>query len=171
MCGVDPVTAGLVLAGVSTAMGAAGSYQQARGAKNAAMARADAARVAAANEREAGRAEEDRLRIQASQLEGRQRAGLASTGVDIQSGSALDVLTDTDMLLERDAQTIRTNAADRANNLLYQSEAAGAEARSIRPGVSGVASLVGGASQFADRWYRFKGAGGNAGDPNFIGGT
>jgi hypothetical protein len=47
-------------------------------------------------------------------LAGRQRSALAASGTDVQSGSALDLLGDTRLMSDLDAQTIRNNAAREA---------------------------------------------------------
>lgn len=57
-----------------------------------------------------GQIAEQRQRLQVARLAGTQRAGMASSGVELTSGSPLDVLGDTAMLGELDALTIRSNA-------------------------------------------------------------
>jgi hypothetical protein len=57
-----------------------------------------------------GRVEEQRQRLHAARIAGAQRAGYASSGVELTSGSPLDTLMDTASLGELDALTIRSNA-------------------------------------------------------------
>lgn len=57
-----------------------------------------------------GQIEEQRQRLATARLRGAQRAGMASNGIEIDSGSPLDVLMDTASLGELDALTIRSNA-------------------------------------------------------------
>ncbi len=57
-----------------------------------------------------GGKEAEQLKKQAKQLIGTQRVNLAAQGIDVESGSALDVQTDTAELAEIDAMTIRNNA-------------------------------------------------------------
>ena len=60
---------------------------------------------------EAGRVAEEQFRQKGEQLKGAQRAGFAASGVEVDTGSALDVAQDTAELTELDALTIRHNAA------------------------------------------------------------
>jgi len=78
------------------------------------------ARRAADDARERGRIEEMNARIRTSQLVGRQRASLAANGVDVGSGSAIDLITDTFKIGETDALTIRANAERDAAAYLAQ---------------------------------------------------
>jgi len=57
-----------------------------------------------------GQIEEQRQRLATARLRGAQRAGMAANGIEIDSGSPLDVLMDTASLGELDALTIRSNA-------------------------------------------------------------
>jgi hypothetical protein len=59
---------------------------------------------------ERGAKEEQRKRLEVQRILGSQQAAMAANGVDITFGSPLDTLTDTAMLGEIDALTIRTNA-------------------------------------------------------------
>lgn len=61
-----------------------------------------------------GAHDESRFREGVDQMVGQQRAGIAASGVDVNSGSAVDVQADTRHLGELDALTIRTNAAREA---------------------------------------------------------
>lgn len=61
-----------------------------------------------------GYVDESRFRVTNRGLIGSQRAGFAAQGVDISTGSPLDVQTDTAYQGELDALTIRTNAAREA---------------------------------------------------------
>lgn len=61
-----------------------------------------------------GQVNERMMRRQTKQVIGSQRASLASQGVDINKGSALDVQADAAYLGELDALTIRNNAAKEA---------------------------------------------------------
>jgi hypothetical protein len=57
-----------------------------------------------------GKIAEQRQRLQVARLAGTQRATFGSSGVELSSGSPLDVLMDTAQLGELDALTIRSNA-------------------------------------------------------------
>lgn len=83
---------------------AAGAYEQ-----NAALAELQATDTIAR-----GREAEGDFRTRAKVTAGGVRAGLAAQGVDIGTGSALDVQRDLGALSELDALTIRNNAAREA---------------------------------------------------------
>lgn len=61
-----------------------------------------------------GQVEEDVTRQKGFRLKGAQRAAFGASGVDVATGSPLDVLADTAGLSELDAVTIRNNAAREA---------------------------------------------------------
>ena len=99
-------------------IGAAGTLMQGMAANSAAKAQAAAANQNARNaEAQAhdaivrGGQEELRLRRQMAQLQGTQRSALAASGMDIDSGSALDVQDASMPEGEQDAAAIRFNAA------------------------------------------------------------
>jgi hypothetical protein len=108
----------------------------------------------------AGQAKEDAYRRKLAALMGDQRAELAGTGVDINTGSALELQQDTAGLGAADISTIRqdtrnsvwqarlggTSAADQAK--LY-----GLQADNTSPGLALGASLLGSASSIGSSWY------------------
>ena len=103
---------------LATVIGAAGTLMQGMAANSAARAQAAAAnqnaRIAEAQAHDAlerGGQEELRLRRQMAQLQGTQRSMLAASGVDVDSGSALDVQDASMREGEQDAAAIRFNAA------------------------------------------------------------
>lgn len=170
MCEV--ATASLVLAGVATAMGAYGTYQQGQQQKaqaeyQAAVANNNAiiAERQAQDSLDRGRVEEQQHRLKVAQMKGTQRSALAASGVQVDSGSALDVVADTAMMGEFDALTIRNNAereayAYRVQGSNYQAESglyslAGRNA--ARNGSFGAATtLLGGAAQIGMNYTTMK---------------
>lgn len=95
-------------------------------------------------------------------LKGSQRAGLAAKGLDISSGSALNILTDTDYLGELDVLNIKSNAERNAwaQRVQGNNEAANATLLSMRadaenPLLAGAGTLLTGAGTVADRWYTY----------------
>lgn len=54
------------------------------------------------------------LKRKAEQLRGSQRAAIGASGIEVNSGSALSVQSDTEDMADLDANTIRLNAARRA---------------------------------------------------------
>lgn len=104
---------------------------------------------------------EDHLRKVAA-LRGKQTATLAANGVSLDEGSALNILTDTELFGEMDANTIRYNAAReawgykaQASNYTAQGELASMSAASQNPMLTGASSLLTGAGVIADRWYAY----------------
>lgn len=108
---------GLGLAAVGTATQVRGQVKAGRAAKEAGEAEAGRleynARIAEAQGDDAllrGTEEEQRFRSTVRGLIGSQRAAFAAQGVDVASGSAVDVQADAAYLGELDALTIRSNA-------------------------------------------------------------
>jgi hypothetical protein len=126
------------------AAGAAASYKQ----KQEAMLAEDALKR--------GAQAEEAQRRKAAALAGRQRAVLAASNIDIGSGSALQIQTDTAQLSELDAQVIRDNSRREANYHTANSDLAGMEAKSASSaGMLGAFSTVlGGAGTLASKWYK-----------------
>lgn len=142
-------------------MAARGQQQAARYESAVAAQNARVAELRAADQAELGRLEELRARQRTAQVIGRQRAGLASLGVDLSSGSPLDLVSDTAALGELDAQIVRANAeraawSERVRGMGFQAEGALASARArwSSPWLPTATTLLSGAGQVADRWYR-----------------
>lgn len=101
-----------------------------------------------------------RVRTQANQLKGVQRAALAANGVDLGVGSALNILTDTDYFKEVDANTTLDNAAREAWAIRNQAAGYTAEASLLAgraaaesPGFAAASSLLTSAGRVAGSWY------------------
>jgi hypothetical protein len=104
-------------------------------------------------------------RSQTAQLIGAQRAQQAAQGIEVDTGSALDVITDTAGLGELDALTIRSNAEREAADFLaqgsnFEASARLAEARGqtagTAAGIGSVGTLLTGATSVAEKWFAFK---------------
>lgn len=111
-----------------------------------------------------GQTAEFSSRLRTAQLKGTQTATLAAHGVALDQGSALDVLTSTDVMGEQDALTIRDNASkeawgDKVQAANYRSQAANAN-----PWAAGGASMLGAAGNVASRWYKYGKASGYGSD-------
>lgn len=76
---------------------------------------------------QAGQAAEQQQRQKTAAMIASQRAALAANGVDLSSGSALDLQADTATLGELNAQTVRNNAERHAWGYVAQADAAGAQ--------------------------------------------
>lgn len=182
MCFVAAAATATTLATISTvataasaAISAFGMVQQARAAKAQAKYQQQVAnnnRIYAERQAERTRQEGDiaaqEARRRARQLIGRQKAVFAGGGVDVGSGTPVDVFSDTAAFGELDAMTLRDRAETRAVSMEQQGANYGAQADLY--GASGrnayASRLIGaggtilsGAGSVASRWYRFKTAG------------
>lgn len=99
---------GLGVAGAATS--AVGAVKQGNAAKKQNDFNAGIADAQATDALARGREDEDRFRTEARRIRGSQRSALAASGVEVDSGSALDVQADAASLGELDALTIRHNA-------------------------------------------------------------
>lgn len=118
----------------------------------------------AADARARGAKEEAALRVKVAALKGRQRSALAASGVEVGSGSALDILGDTAALGELDALTIRSNAEREeyeqkvvASNLSANAglKRMGANNARIAGKMNARTSLLQGAGSVASKWYDY----------------
>lgn len=161
---------------MALAMTAAGTVVQTSAAMSASKAQKQAYEYQAAvsrnnqkiaewqaqNEIAKGQEAEIEQRRRISALKGSQRAGLAAKGLDISTGSALNILTDTDYLGELDVANIRSNAerAAWAARVQGSNEAANAELLTMRaeaenPLMAGAGTFLSGAGSVAERWYTY----------------
>ncbi len=127
-----PVAAAAMAA---TAISAAGTafagytaFQQAKVAEATANINRNAELAAAQDARERGSKEEIAHYRQVAALKGRQTAAYAAQGLDVAFGSPADVITDTAVLGNEDAQTLRDNTlremeGHRINAANYQAQA------------------------------------------------
>jgi len=112
MCSSDAlqgISRGANVMGTVSNMNAAtnqANYQASIANQNAAIAQAQAVSVG-----QQGTNEQINIRKQAKQLTGTQKASLSANGLDIQAGSPLNILSDTAIQSEQDAQTSRYNTA------------------------------------------------------------
>lgn len=114
-----------------------------------------------------GQSQEASHRLKVAQLRGTQRASLAARGVDIEEGSALNILEDTDFMGELDARTIKDNAAREAwgykvaaQNFKMNADMNRAYADNIKPFNQAFNSFLGSAAQYM-------GGGGGFSSPGF----
>lgn len=156
-----------VLSGVgaytqASAQKAEAKYQSAVAANNAIYAKmaSDRDLALAEDARERGRTEEYKTRLKTKEFAAKQKSAFASGNVDISVGTPVDFIGDTFMLGELDALTVRNNAAREANNYensawqnqvqganyTAQSNAFSAQASNTSPFLSGVTSILDGAT-------------------------
>lgn len=157
MC--EAVTIGLMVA--STLASARGAYVQSKAAQGQARFQAGVARnnatmaeYAAKDAIERGGEAANRSNQQYRQLRGKQVVAMAANGIDLGSGSAANILEDTDVMASIDATTIRNNAARQAwgyqvegQNYSSSAKMYDASADAESPWMSAGASLLGGAAQ------------------------
>lgn len=157
----------------------AANYQAAISRNNAIIASNNAihARQLADDARDRGETEVLSFSERVRRLGGQQRAVLAANGVLVDTGSALDITSETAETGQLDALTIRANAErealgfeQQANNFEAASgnqiaqanlqTMAGASAASAG-NARGLSSLLTGAGSVASKWYQFNAAGVN----------
>lgn len=150
---------------VSTVMGAVSAMNQASSQKkmaqyNAAVARNNAliADMQANDVIERGKLQRQEQERKTRALMGNQAATLAANGLQL-SGSAANVLSDTELFGEIDANTISQNAKRQAwrynvqaSNDRAQAGGFDAQADSISPGMAGATTLLAGAGSVASKW-------------------
>lgn len=169
MCFVVPaaVQAGIAIAGM--VMSAYSASQQASAAKDSANYNAaiqnNNAKIAEYQAKDAvqrgDQATEDHMR-KVAQLKGSQKASMAARGLDLSEGTPLNILTDTDVFGEIDANTIKTNAAREAwgyraqgSNSTAQAGLYKMQADNQNPLMAGAGTLLSGAGSVADRWSKY----------------
>jgi hypothetical protein len=153
------VTISLIAA--STAVAAYSQYQAGQSEAKVADANARLADRNASDVRQLGAAQAGQLREKGAQVEGEQKVALASSGVDVSSGSAANLFATTASTAEVDALTARNNAAKRAWG--FDVEAATDRARASlarrKSFLGPLGSILGSAGQIAG----MKGLGGSGG--------
>ena len=133
------------------------NYQASVAANNAQLA-TDKASVATDN----GQIAVENQDLKTAQTYGMQRANLGANGVDMGQGSALDLLTSTKLMGERDADQLQTNAlreawgystqaADDTSNAAALKTMAG----NVSPTNATLTSLVGSANQVSSAWKTY----------------
>jgi hypothetical protein len=170
MC--DIATASLVVGLVGTGMGAIGQYQQGQAAKAQSEYQAKVAQnnqiIAERNAvmaEERGKVSELQKRRETQQLIGRQRAGIAASGLQVDVGSAANIVEDTAMLGEYDVENIRYQTAMDAYNYRVSGAQYGQQAAlslaqgqsAYQAGIVGAGStLLQGGASFGEKWTKYK---------------
>jgi hypothetical protein len=171
MC--EPTTI-LALTAIGTAVSAYGQYQSGKAQEaqyeyQSAVSRNNSI-IAEQNAQDAtkrGAAEADTNRRKVASFVGTQRAGFGASGAMVDSGSPLDIIADTAMLGELDTQNILGNAEReargyRTQGMNFQAESGLMDSSAKSAGRAGVfnagSTILGGGTQFADKWYNYYGA-------------
>lgn len=149
MCDASSLSTGASVYGTYAQMQAAknnASYQASIANQNAAIADAQSVSVG-----QQGTMEQNQLRDKARQVAASQKTAFAANGLDTQSGSALNVISDTAQQSEQDIQTSRYNTAMQMWGLGNQANQYRAEAKNAKQAgkyqarsalLSGVTSLA-----------------------------
>lgn len=108
------------------------------------------------------RIKEQEQRMKTSQLVGRQKAVMGANGLDLTTGSPLDIIGDTAALGEMDALTIHNNGERERDFHLSRANQAKMQGQVARDtGMFQMAgTALGGIGSVADKWYRFSNPGG-----------
>lgn len=113
-----------------------------------------------------GQTETARQQLKTRQIKGAQRAAFAARGVDMGEGSALNILSDTDLMGAVDAATITDNAAKEAWALRAEASNANANAGLLRaraaaenPAGSALGTVLTTGGTVASSWYNLKSKG------------
>lgn len=149
----------LVTQGLGSVTSAVGAFSKANADRMAAQNNVRIANDQAANAVRMGDIQAQKLYQQTSQLKGTQRATLGASGVDLGSGSPLDILTSTDVMAKTDQDTLKTNTQLDVNAAMNKAAYYRSQASNASPFVSAASSLVTGAGAVAGKWYDFKKAG------------
>lgn len=174
----------VALAAAGVGAGAYGAYENAQSTRAQLNYQASVSRYSAAvgelratDALNVGIEKESRVKTAAGTTAHTQRAIFAAYGLDPGSGSAGNVIADTQYMGSLDAATTRSNAEreawalrtqaglDRANADMYESAAS-----RIKPWRSALLSALGGAGQVAPMWYRGGGGIGGGGGSSLGGG-
>lgn len=161
---------GMFMSGAGMAASTAGAYKTAAGQKaalkyqaNVAANNAEMADAQAQAAIVAGQREEQAVRLKTASTLADQKAIAAANGVDIGSGSPLELMASTKIFGEDDALTVRDNAnrtawAYRQQGRGFRNEAAmdRSAAGSISPWMSAGTSLLTSAGAVSDKWYRYR---------------
>jgi hypothetical protein len=158
---------GLGAQALGGALSVFGTYQAKQAEQEAYQAQARVAEQNAAIERfkaqdaeQRGQAEVARHQLKVAGLKGTQRATLAARGIDVGEGSALEILTDTDLLAAVDIGTIIDNHAKeawayrtQADNFTANASLLSKRAASTSPALSAFGTFLNGAGTVASSWY------------------
>lgn len=157
MCvGFDPVSLGMIASLAGTGISAYGQIQQGNAEAAAAQYEQKQDAILAEDALKRGAQEEQGQRRKTAALEGRQRAVMAASNVDIGSGSPLNVLADTATLGELDAQVIKGNAQREAVGYQTSGNMAGMRANSAKQAgmIGAFSTALSGVGTLADKWYK-----------------
>jgi hypothetical protein len=113
-------------------------------------------------------AAEDKTR-QAAALKATQMNTMAAHGLDLSEGTPLNIMTDTDLMMQQDVATIKNNAQREAwasrvkgSNSTANANLMMSKAQNENPWLAGAGTLMSGLGSVADRWYTYNKLGASA---------
>lgn len=166
--GIETIAmASLAASAAGTVSSTIGSYQKAKAEKSAlqyqeAVSRNNAqmAEWQAEDAIRRGQVTKQKEQLKTNALKARQRTMMAERGIDLGEGSALNILTDTDMIGAIDANNATDNAAReaygarvQAGNYRSNADLLSFRGDSISPGKAAFGSALTGAGSVASIWY------------------
>jgi hypothetical protein len=151
------IAATLVGAGIS----AIGAEQQAKANAAAANYNAQVAKNASIFAQQQGVVEAEKQQREAAMVIGKDRAAAAASGIDVNSGSPLDIQADNYVTGKLNEATALNNASRNAWGYATQSNLYGMEAQSdlTAGNYNAAGALIGGASELSNRWSQFQQSG------------
>jgi len=144
MCG--PAAIPIMLA-VATTVSAASAYKGAQAEKAAFKRNAEYDEQRAKDVNVRGGEEIFQQRLKQAQVRGTQTASLAARGVNLTTGSAFNILEDTDYISDMDVRTIASNTERDAWALRERAGANRMSAGAVDPSFVAATSLLGGAAK------------------------
>jgi len=155
--GLSTATTSLQTAG--TALSTVGSVFNAVNARKVAKQNAALANQQALDAAKKGNQELEMQAQKVRALKGAQTAALASNGLDLSEGTPLAILNSTDQIGASDAAVIRQNVDRQIWGFRMQANNYSSEAAANNPFLAGTSTLLTGAGQVADSWYKRKAGG------------
>lgn len=156
MCELATISTIASVAG--TAMTAYGSIQQGKAAKAQGEYNARVSENNAQRARNKGTDQENNFRLKTQQLRKQQEAQFGANGVQLGSGSAADILADTDNFGEVDALNIRSNTDSEVEGYLTDANNSRIQGNNAqRAGnVGAFSSVLSNVGTVSSKWYRHK---------------
>jgi hypothetical protein len=153
MC--DPVTVAVSVAAVGTLMQGYSAQQQGAYENDVSKFNSRQQKNEAIQTRNKGTEEEIKLRDKTAQLTSLQRAQLGASGVQVDSGSALNLQQDAELIGEADALRIRSNFGDAANTLDDQADITRSKGKAALQGGQNAfkSSILQAGGSVASSWY------------------
>lgn len=146
---------------ITAAVSAYGQYQQGQATKQIGRNNQIMAEYAAQDAQRRGEEEAIKVRRQADQLKGRQRALMSARGLDLGAGTPADILDQTDFFSQQDVNTTRNNAAREAWG--YRAQGANYRAQgdfaAQQANLGAFSTVLSSAGQAASKWSQYGGSG------------